>query len=114
MEVYEGTPSGTIYVGRGFSAKASAPYKGAGYHFNRTYSAYSVSAKRCLFIQWSTANFVTFSIDLLGRFEGITPMSGESSKYIFGQVFDRLPKKEDSIFPDDSSFLRINKPKDNA
>lgn len=114
MEVYEGIPSGTIYVGRGFSAKATAPHKGAGFHFNRTYSAYSVSAKRCLFIQWSTANFVTFSIDLLGRFEGVVPMSGEKSKYIFGQVFDKLSKKEDSMFPDDDSFLAIKKPRENA
>ncbi|MCG7533178.1 hypothetical protein MHM98_17760 [Psychrobium sp. MM17-31] len=112
MDVFQGTPSDSIYVGKGFSVKATAPNRGSGYHFNKTYSAYSVSNTRTISLQWSTDSFVTFAIDLIGRFEGINPMSGQSSKYIFGQVFDRIPKKKDSDFPEDGSYLVVKQPDD--
>jgi hypothetical protein len=110
MDVYQGVPSGSVSVGRGFKIKATSPYRGAGFHFNKSYVAYSVESYGCLALSWSSDNFVTFAIDLIGLLEGIIPMTGKPSKYVFGQIFDKLPQKNDNEFPNDSSYLVVKKP----
>ena len=95
MDVFQRVPSGNVSIGPGFGAKATAG-PDRKYHFNRNYTSYSYGENYTVNLSWSTDNFVTFAIDLIGRLEGIHPMTGESPKYLFGQIFDKLPLKSDS------------------
>jgi len=95
MDVIQGVPSGNVSIGPGFGVKATdGPDKK--YHFNRIYTAVSYGNNYNVNITWSTDQFVTFAIDLIGRLEGTQPMTGESPRYLFGQIFDKLPLLSDA------------------
>ncbi|MCL1047295.1 hypothetical protein L2737_18505 [Shewanella electrodiphila] len=95
MNVVQGVPSGDVVIGPGFGAKATVG-PDRKYHFNRSYTAVSHGENYTVNLSWATDNFVTFAIDLIGRLEGKQPMTGESPKYLFGQVFDKLILKSDA------------------